>query len=137
MPEYIIWNPDKIAMESTESLDFSLYSSLLAVEEATGFSWSSSITVAEGTIDSVINGVLNEADCTLEYHKVGNTCLVKRQRLLSMIECRIDTAARTTDLESVYDDSLEQSVPWTEVYKMYAAEVYKMYAAVKRWAGVE
>ena len=76
------------------------------------------------TAEDIILNCLAETPPTT--HIVQDPKLVQ---LLSVVECLIDTAKRTTDLESVYDDKGQQDFTW--------AEVWESYQLLKDIAGVE
>jgi len=59
----------------------------------------------------------------------GGGVMVDYDLLLDVLECLIDTADRTTDLENVYNDTTGDCVGWDEVFEVYLQ--------VKDKAGVE
>ena len=40
--------------------------------------------------------------------------------IMTVLDCLIDTAERTTDLDGVYDDDTGQYASWPEVYEAYS-----------------
>ena len=68
---YTVWNPEHVACVSDipEGHSADTYEDLMALEEVTGYSYSSHITTDD--IDSVINAIQNECNACMEYHEHG------------------------------------------------------------------
>jgi hypothetical protein len=63
---YIIWSPAKV--QALTGKDIGTYKELHALEEATGYSYSSIIDTPN--IEAVANAFMNEADCYILYIKL-------------------------------------------------------------------
>lgn len=96
----------KIGLHDAERFECQLFRNLYMVECEDG----------EGEVQSI-----DTDQFTAVVEPLGEPMsLLDLQKLLSVVECLIDTAQNTTDLESVYDDSKEQSFTWEDVFKSYS-----------------
>lgn len=72
MNRYVIWNPDKLAMDKPENYHnehpLSTYKGLLEIEKVTGYSYSSEVSTAD--IQELQSAVAFETDVMLCYHKL-------------------------------------------------------------------
>ena len=63
---YQVWSPDHVMMTAEGSGNAETHAELVAIEESTGYSYSSVVTTDD--IDSIVNAVQNEFNGDLQYH---------------------------------------------------------------------
>jgi hypothetical protein len=125
MKTFIFWNPEKVSGNTTLNGYTCTVGELQTFEAEESISISSTLSlVDEEQAKAFVEAVLCEGDLELRYAEI-----IDFQKLLSVMECLIDTVQSTTDLENVYDDSKEQSFSWQEVMEQY--QVLKVLAKVE------